>query len=43
MLTESKDNDLAMIQVGDKKINLVTKGGDLYEANLKFLKNIKSK
>lgn len=43
MLTENKDNSLAMIQVGDKKINLVTKSGDLYEANLKFLKNIKSK
>ena len=43
MLTENKDNDLAMIQVGDKKINLVTKSGDLYEAKLTFLKNIKSK
>ena len=43
MLTENKDGSLAMIQVGDKKINLVTKSGDLYEANLKFLKNIKSK
>ena len=43
MLTENRDNDLAMIQVGDKKINLVTKSGDLYEAKLTFLKNIKSK
>ena len=43
MLTENKDNDLAMIQVGDKKINLVTKSGDLYEAKLEFKRNIKSK
>lgn len=39
MLTEN--NELAMVQVGNKKINLVTKSGDLYEADLKFVKNIK--
>jgi hypothetical protein len=39
MLTEN--NELAMVQVGAKKINLVTKAGDLYEADLKFVKNIK--
>lgn len=39
MLTEN--NDLTMVQVGAKKINLVTKAGDLYEADLKFVKNIK--
>jgi hypothetical protein len=39
MLTEN--NDLTMVQVGSKKINLVTKAGDLYEADLKFVKNIK--
>ena len=43
MLTENKDNDLAMIQVGDKKINLVTKSGDLYEATLVKKYNIKEK
>ena len=41
MLTEN--NDLSMIQVGDKKINLVTKSGDIYEANLHFLRNINKK
>ena len=41
MLTENKDNDLAMIQIGDKKINVVSKNGNIYEAELKFLKNIK--
>lgn len=39
MLTEN--NELAMVQVGAKKINIVTKAGDLYEADLKFVKNIK--
>ena len=39
VLTEN--NDLTMIQVGNKKINLVTKAGDVYEADLKFVKNIK--
>ena len=39
VLTEN--NDLSMIQVGEKKINLVTKSGDIYEAQLKFVKNIK--
>jgi len=39
MLTEN--NDLTMIQVGNKKINLVTRDGDIYEADLKFVKNIK--
>lgn len=39
VLTEN--NDLNMIQVGEKKINLVTKSGDIYEAQLKFVKNIK--
>lgn len=39
MLTEN--NELSMVQVGSKKINLVTKAGDLYEADLKFVKNIK--
>lgn len=41
MLTENKDNDLAMIQIGDKKINVVSKNGNIYEAELKFLRNIK--
>lgn len=41
MLTES--NDLSMIQVGDKKINLVTKNGDIYEAALIKKYNIKDK
>ena len=41
VLTEN--NDLSMIQVGEKKINLVTKSGDLYEAQLKFVKNINKK
>jgi len=39
MLTEN--NELSMVQVGSKKINLITKAGDLYEADLKFVKNIK--
>ncbi len=38
MLTEN--NDLSMIHVGDKKINLVTKDGNVFEAELKFVKNI---
>ena len=37
----NENNDLSMIQVGEKKINLVTKSGDIYEAQLKFVKNIK--
>lgn len=37
----TENNDLSMIQVGEKKINLVTKSGDIYEAQLKFVKNIK--
>jgi hypothetical protein len=41
MLTENKDNDLAMIQIGDKKLNIVTKDGNLYEAKLEFKRNIK--
>lgn len=41
MLTENKDNDLVMIQIGDKKINVVSKNGNIYEAELKFLRNIK--
>lgn len=41
VLTEN--NDLNMIQVGEKKINLVTKSGDIYEAQLKFVKNINKK
>jgi hypothetical protein len=41
MLTEN--NDLGMIQVGDKKINLVTKSGDIYEATLVKKYNIKDK
>ena len=41
VLTEN--NDLSMIQVGEKKINLVTKSGDIYEAQLKFVKNINKK
>ena len=41
VLTEN--NDLAMIQVGDKKINLVTKNGDIYEAALIKKYNIKDK
>ena len=32
-----------MIQVGDKKINLVTKNGNVFEAELKFVKNINKK
>lgn len=39
ILTEN--NELAMVQVGNKKINLITKSGDLYEADLRFVKNIK--
>lgn len=39
----NENNDLAMIQVGDKKINLVTRDGNLFEAKLEFKKNIKSK
>ena len=41
MLTEN--NDLAMIQVGDKKLNLVTKSGDVYEATLVKKYNIKNR
>jgi hypothetical protein len=41
MLTEN--NDLGMIQVGDKKINLITKNGNVFEAELKFVKNINKK
>ena len=37
----NENNDLSMIQVGDKKINLVTKSGDVYSAKLEFVKNIK--
>lgn len=39
VLTEN--NDLSMIQVGEKKINIVNKNGDIFEAQLKFIKNIK--
>jgi hypothetical protein len=39
VLTEN--NDLSMIQIGEKKINLVNKNGDIFEAQLKFVKNIK--
>lgn len=39
----NENNDLAMIQVGDKKINIVTRDGNLFEAKLEFKKNIKSK
>ena len=41
MLTEN--NDLGMIQIGDKKINLVTKNGNVFEAELKFVNNINKK
>lgn len=39
----NENNDLAMIQIGEKKINLVTKDGNLFTADLRFQKNIKSK
>ena len=39
VLTEN--NDLSMIQIGEKKINIVNKNGDIFEAQLKFVKNIK--
>lgn len=39
VLTEN--NDLSMIQIGNKKINLVNQNGDIFEAQLKFVKNIK--
>ena len=41
VLTEN--NDLSMIQVGEKKINLVTKAGDVYEATLIKKYNVKDK
>jgi len=41
VLTEN--NDLSMIQIGEKKINLVTKSGDIYEAQLIKKYNIKDK
>ena len=41
VLTEN--NDLSMIQVGEKKINLVTKAGDVYEATLVKKYNVKDK
>jgi len=44
MLTEN--NELGMIQIGEKKLNLVAKNGDIYEATLVKkgnIKNIKSK
>ena len=41
MLTEN--NDLSMIQIGEKKINLVTKDGNVYEATLVKKYNIKDK
>jgi hypothetical protein len=41
VLTEN--NDLNMIQVGEKKINLVTKAGDVYEATLIKKYNVKDK
>ena len=43
MLTESKklneDNSLQAMKIGNK-FSFITKNGDLYEANLKFIKNI---
>ena len=41
MLTEN--NDLTMVQVGAKKINLVTRDGDIYEANLVKKGNVKDR
>lgn len=41
VLTEN--NDLTMIQVGNKKINLVTRDGDIYEANLVKKGNVKDR
>ena len=39
----TENNDLSMIQVGEKKINLVTKAGDVYEATLIKKYNVKDK
>ena len=39
----TENNDLSMIQVGEKKINLVTKSGDVYEATLIKKYNVKDK
>lgn len=39
----NENNDLSMIQVGEKKINLVTKAGDVYEATLIKKYNVKDK
>lgn len=41
MLTEN--NELAMVQVGAKKINLITRDGDIYEANLVKKGNVKDR
>ncbi len=43
MLTENNGNNLGMIQIGENQINLVTKTGDIYKANLEFVKNINKK
>ena len=41
MLNESNGNDLSMIQLGGKKLNLVTRDGNIYEANLVKKGNVK--
>ena len=43
MLNENNGNDLSMIQLGGKKLNLITRDGNVFEAELKFIKNINKK
>ena len=47
MLTENKavneNNEINAIQFTGKKFVFVTKGGDLFESNLKFIKNVNNK
>ena len=46
LLKESKDNDnvdLTTIRINGDKLNFLTSNGDLYEAELKFVRNIKKK
>ena len=44
MINESKNSDdsLKAMKIGDK-FSFITKNGDLYEAELKFVKNINKK
>ena len=45
LLTEGKNNTqtLSTVQIRNNKLNVLTANGDLYEADLKFIKNVNNK